>query len=58
MEICPNCEKEVVDKKIITCKFCHKYFCSLTCLMQHSSEQHSKTTNSNTLINNLKKKIK
>ena len=56
MEICPNCEKEVVDKKIITCKFCHKYFCSLTCLMQHSSEQHSKTTTSNTLINNLKKK--
>ena len=55
MELCPNCEKEVISKKVITCKFCDKYFCSLTCLMKHSSF-HSQTTTSNTLINNLKKK--
>ena len=55
MEVCHNCEKKVISKRVITCKFCDKYFCSLTCLMQHSS-LHSKTTTSNTLINNLKKK--
>ena len=55
MEVCPNCESEV-SKKVLTCKFCDKYFCSMTCLMQHSSF-HSKTTGANTLItSSLKKK--
>ena len=55
MEVCPNCEKNSLSKKILTCSFCCKYFCSLTCLMQHSS-LHSKTTGKNTLITSLKKK--
>ena len=49
MEKCPNCEINSISKKILTCKFCDKYFCSLTCLMQHSSF-HSKNTAPNTLI--------
>ena len=54
MEECPNCYNKYASKKILTCKFCDKYFCSLTCLMQHCS-LHSKTNSSNILINTLKK---
>ena len=55
MEVCPNCKSEVA-KKVLNCKFCDKYFCSMTCLIQHSS-LHSKTTGANTLItSSLKKK--
>lgn len=55
MEECPNCKNNSLFKKILMCKFCAKYFCSITCLMQHSS-LHSKTTNLNTLINTLKRR--
>ena len=55
MDICPNCKSEVA-KKVLTCKFCDKYFCSMTCLIQHTS-LHSKTTGANSLItSSLKKK--
>ena len=55
MEVCPNCKNEVA-KKVLTCKFCDKFFCSMTCLIQHSS-LHSKTNGANTLItSSLKKK--
>ena len=53
MEECPNC-KEIISKKILECKFCCKVFCSITCLMKHSSF-HSKTYGPNTLITKLKK---
>jgi len=52
MESCPICEK-IIYKKVITCRFCDKYFCSLTCLMDHSSV-HSLTSDS--LMTTLKKK--
>ena len=55
MEQCPNCEKKLLIKKILTCKFCDKYFCSFACLTQHSS-LHSKASGSNTLITSLRKK--
>ena len=55
MEICPNCNINIITKKILTCKFCDKYFCSLTCLMQHSS-LHSKNTGPNSITTTLKKK--
>ena len=55
MEECPNCKRKVLTKKILTCKFCDKYFCSLTCLMQHSS-LHSKSSGQNNIITRLKKK--
>ena len=54
-EICPNCKRKPIDKKILICKFCEKYFCSLTCLIQHSS-LHSETTTPNALITTLKKR--
>ena len=54
-EICPNCKIKHIDKKILVCKFCQKYFCSLTCLMQHSNF-HSKSASPNILITTLKKK--
>ena len=54
-EICPNCKRKHIDKKILICKFCEKYFCSLTCLIQHSS-LHSETTAPNALITTLKKR--
>ena len=55
MEECPNCKRKVLTKKILACKFCDKYFCSLTCLMQHSS-LHSKSSGQNNIITKLKKK--
>ena len=55
MDICPNCKSEVA-KKVLTCKFSDKYFCSMTCLIEHTS-LHSKTTGANSLItSSLKKK--
>ena len=54
-EICPNCKRKPIDKKILICQFCEKYFCSLTCLIQHSS-LHSETTTPNALITTLKKR--
>ena len=47
-DYCPHCERKLVSKKIHTCNFCDKYFCCITCLMQHSY-LHSKT-GSNSLI--------
>ena len=55
MEVCPNCNENNLYKKVLTCKFCNKFFCSITCLMQHSAF-HSKTYSPNTIINSLKKK--
>ena len=55
MEVCPNCNKNDHFIKVLACKFCNKFFCSITCLMEHSSF-HSKTYTPNTLINTLKKK--
>ena len=55
MEICPDCGKRPISKKIYSCKFCPKYFCSMQCLFKHSSF-HSKTTEPNSFITSLKKK--
>jgi len=53
LELCPNCEKNPVKKKIFACNFCSKYFCSMNCLMKHIS-LHSKTDVS--IANTLKKR--
>ena len=45
MDLCANCSK-IIRKKIITCNFCVKYFCGISCLMKHSS-MHSKYQNLN-----------
>ena len=55
MEVCPNCNEKDISKKVLACKFCNQFFCSITCLMDHS-KLHSKTYGPNTLINTLKKK--
>ena len=53
MDFCSNCNKQVT-KKILSCKFCSKYFCSLSCLMAHTA-LHSKHKNSkDSLLNTLK----
>ena len=53
MDFCSNCNKQVT-KKILSCKFCSKYFCSLSCLMAHTA-LHSKHKNSkDSLLNRLK----
>ena len=57
MELCPNCKKKDLFKKILACKFCNKYFCSINCLMEHSSF-HSKTTDLNMLMTLKKKQSK
>ena len=53
MDFCSNCNKQVT-KKILSCKFCSRYFCSLSCLMAHTA-LHSKHKNSkDSLLNTLK----
>ena len=58
MDLCATCRKTIL-KKTITCNFCVKYFCGLSCLMKHSS-MHSKFKNLNSdnpkniLVKNLK----
>ena len=55
MDICSNCQKEI-NKRNLVCNFCSKYFCSISCLLAHSSF-HSNTNNSNSLVNSLKKQL-
>ena len=53
MDFCSKCNKQIL-KKIISCKFCSKYFCSLSCLISHNSF-HSKHKNSkDSFLNTLK----
>ncbi len=56
MDFCAQCHSEI-EKKILMCNFCSKYFCRITCLMEHSS-LHSKTKkfdSLNSLVTTLKK---
>ena len=55
MDVCANCQRKKY-KKNFTCKFCSKYFCGINCLMNHSSF-HSSSTNSNSIVTTLKKKL-
>ena len=53
MDFCSKCNKQVL-KKILSCKFCSKYFCSLSCLISHTN-LHSKNKNTkDSLLNRLK----
>ena len=54
MDFCANCEQPI-NSRILECKFCLKYFCTITCLLKHSSF-HSKSQNPNSLVSTLKKK--
>ena len=57
MDFCAQCHTPI-EKKILSCNFCSKYFCGIACLMAHSSF-HSKTKkfdSLNNLVNTLKKK--
>ena len=53
MDICGNCAR-AISKKILSCNFCFKKFCDISCLMAHSSF-HSKSQNPSFLVNTLKK---
>ena len=55
MDICANCQGERYKNNLV-CNFCSKYFCSLSCLIDHS-KFHSHTNDSNFLANSLKKKL-
>ena len=53
MDFCSKCNKLVI-KKILSCKFCSQYFCSLSCLISHTT-LHSKNKNTkDSLLNTLK----
>ena len=53
MDFCSKCNKLVI-KKILSCKFCSQYFCSLSCLISHTN-LHSKNKNTkDSLLNTLK----
>ena len=53
MDFCSKCNKLVL-KKILSCKFCSQYFCSLSCLISHTT-LHSKNKNTkDSLLNTLK----
>ena len=53
MDFCSKCNKLVL-KKILSCKFCSQYFCSLSCLISHTN-LHSKNKNTkDSLLNTLK----
>ena len=56
-DLCQNCENKLISKKILPCKFCNKSFCSITCLIHHSS-LHNESNDSNSIITNVLKKKK
>ena len=55
MEKCPSCHISLKDIKTLNCKFCEKEFCSLSCLLKHSS-YHLDNTDKNNIINSLKRR--
>jgi len=55
MDFCANCQKERCKNNLV-CNFCSKYFCSISCLIDHS-KFYSHSNDSNFLANSLKKKI-
>ena len=55
MEKCPSCNKSIKDIKCLNCKFCEKEFCSVSCLIKHSS-YHLGNSNKNNIINSLKRR--
>ena len=55
MEKCPFCKNSNKDVKILKCKFCEKIFCSVTCLLKHSS-YHLGNSDKNSIINSLKRR--
>ena len=55
MEKCPSCHILLKDIKILNCKFCEKEFCSLSCLLKHSS-YHLGNLDKNNIINSLKRR--
>ena len=55
MEKCPSCHILLKDIKILNCKFCEKEFCSLSCLLKHSS-YHLGNSDKNNIINSLKRR--
>ena len=55
MEKCPFCKNSNKDVKILKCKFCEKIFCSVTCLLKHSS-YHLGNSDKNSIINTLKRR--
>ena len=55
MKKCPSCHILLKDIKSLNCKFCEKEFCSLSCLLKHSS-YHLGNTNKNNIINSLKRR--
>ena len=55
MEKCPSCKKSIKDVKILKCKFCEKTFCSVSCLLKHSS-YHLGKSDKNIIINSLKRR--
>ena len=55
MEKCPLCKKSIKDVKILKCKFCEKAFCSVSCLLKHSS-YHLGNSDKNIITNSLKRR--
>jgi serine/threonine protein kinase len=55
MEKCPLCKNSNKDVKILKCKFCEKTFCSVTCLLKHSSYNLG-NSDKNSIINSLKRR--
>ena len=55
MEKCASCQNSNKDAKILKCKFCEKTFCSVTCLLKHSS-YHLGNSDKNSIINSLKRR--
>ena len=55
MEKSPLCKNSNKDVKILKCQFCEKTFCSVTCLLKHSS-YHLGNSDKNSIINSLKRR--
>ena len=55
MENCPSCQNSNKEAKILKCKFCEKTFCSVNCLIKHSS-YHLGNSDKNSIINSLKRR--
>jgi len=56
MEVCPTCKKEIDELKLLKCKFCEKNFCSLSCLVNHSSTHLGSNDLSINIVNSLKRR--
>ena len=56
MEKCPSCEKNIDSVKLLKCKICDIFFCSISCLAKHAQNHLTNNFPQKNILNILKRR--